>query len=31
MITTAVERDYWAWEAAVSDIKALEELAESMA
>jgi len=26
-----VEGDYWAWEAAVSDIKALEELAESMA
>jgi hypothetical protein len=27
----AVEGDYWAWEAAVSDIKALQELAESMA
>jgi len=26
-----VEEDYWAWEAAVSDEKALEELAESMA
>jgi len=26
-----VEGDYWAWEAAVSDVKALQELAESMA
>jgi len=26
-----VEGDYWAWEAADSDIKALQELAESMA
>jgi hypothetical protein len=26
-----VEGDYWAWEAAVSDIEALQELAESMA
>jgi hypothetical protein len=26
-----VEGDYWAWEAAESDIKALNELAESMA
>jgi hypothetical protein len=27
----AVEGDYWAWEAAESDVKALRELAESMA
>jgi hypothetical protein len=27
----AVEGDYWAWEAAVSDVKVLQELAESMA
>lgn len=26
-----VEGDYWAWEAAESDVKALKELAESMA
>jgi hypothetical protein len=27
----AVESDHWAWEAAVSDVKVLQELAESMA
>jgi hypothetical protein len=27
----AVEGDHWAWEAAVSDVNVLQELADSMA